>query len=45
MNPVHTLPTYVFEIQFNILLYLGLASGLFPAGLPTKTLQAFLSLP
>ena len=43
-HPVHTLPNYFFKIHFNIILLPMpcLPSGLFPAGFPSKTLNAFL---
>jgi hypothetical protein len=41
MNPVHITPSYVSEIQLR----LGLPSGLFPSGFPTKIIYAFLSSP
>jgi hypothetical protein len=41
---VHTLPSHFFKIYFNIIPYkhLGLPSGLFPSGYPTKALYALL---
>jgi hypothetical protein len=43
-DPVHTIPSYISKIQFNIVhppLLLGLPSGLFPSGFPTNILYAF----
>jgi hypothetical protein len=42
--PAHDLPSYLFKFYFNIILHLrlGLSSGLFPSGYPTKTLYVFL---
>jgi hypothetical protein len=45
INPTHTIPSYLSLISILILfthLLLGLSSGLFPSGLPTKILYAFL---
>jgi hypothetical protein len=44
INPVHTTPSYLCKIQYNIIisLRLGLPSGLLPSGFPTKILHAFL---
>lgn len=43
-NPLHILPYVFFKIYFNIIIHpsLGLPSCLFPAGLSTATLCAFL---
>jgi hypothetical protein len=39
-------PSYFCQIHFNIILQrLGLPSGLFPSGFPTKILYAFLFSP
>jgi hypothetical protein len=40
INPVHTTRSYLSKIHFNITfpLRLGLPSGLFPFGFPTKTI-------
>jgi hypothetical protein len=42
MNAVHTLILF-FKIHFNVILHLGLGlpSGLFPLGFPTKSMYAF----
>lgn len=44
MNPVHGLPSHPFMIRFNIILPPKSRSfkSIFPSGLPTKTLYAFL---
>jgi hypothetical protein len=44
-NPIHTIPSYLSKIHFNILthLRLGLPSGLFSSGFPTNILYAFFS--
>jgi hypothetical protein len=42
MNPVHTTPS-LLVLSFH--LHIGLPSGLFPSGFPTKTLYAFLFTP
>ena len=43
INPVHALPSYFFEIRFNIILpYVGLPSVFFLSSSPTKTLYAFI---
>jgi len=46
-HPVHTFPLYFLTIHSNIIFpsCLGLPSGLFPSGLPTKILYEFLILP
>ena len=46
-NPVHIPTSYLLEIHPNIIHYLrlGLPSGLFPSGFPTKTLYTPLSSP
>jgi hypothetical protein len=42
INPVHTTPFYLRSILIlSTHLQLGLSSGLFPSGLPTKILYAF----
>jgi hypothetical protein len=41
INPVHTTPSYLSKIHLR----LGLPSGLFPSGLPTKIVYAFLLSP
>jgi hypothetical protein len=43
MNPVHTTPSYVCKIIFNIILPLtyGFLSGIFPSDFPTTILRAF----
>jgi hypothetical protein len=46
MNPAHTFPLYFPKIHPLILschLHIGLLSGLFPSGLPTKPFSHFLS--
>jgi hypothetical protein len=44
MNPVHTFPHYSSKLHFNGLpLCIGLPGGLFPSGLQTKILHAFLT--
>jgi hypothetical protein len=46
INPVHTTPSYLSKIYFNIVhLRLGLPSGLFPSGFPTKILYEFIFSP
>jgi hypothetical protein len=48
INPVHTTPSYLSKIHFNInppSVRLVLSSGLFPSGFPTRILYAFLLLP
>jgi hypothetical protein len=47
MNPVHTPSAYFFKINFNIIIpsCLGLPSGLFSSGFPTKTFVHFPALP
>jgi hypothetical protein len=44
INAVHTTPTYYSKIYFNIIphLGLGLPSGLFPSGFPTKIVYKFI---
>jgi hypothetical protein len=44
INPIHTIPSYLSKINFNIVhhLRLGLPSGLFPSGFPTNILCKFL---
>jgi hypothetical protein len=44
INPIHTIPSYISKIHFNIIhpLRLGLLSGLFPSVFPTNVLYAFL---
>jgi hypothetical protein len=46
MNPIHV-PTSLLEIPLHIFSYLrlGLPTGLFPSGLPTKALYAPLLFP
>jgi hypothetical protein len=46
INPVHTTPSYLSKIHFNIPnhLRLVLPSGLFPSGLPTNILQVYAHL-
>jgi hypothetical protein len=46
ITPVHTTPSYLSKIQFNIIprLCLGLPSGLFPSGLPPKIYTHYSSL-
>jgi hypothetical protein len=46
-DSVHTIPSYLSKIHFNIVhpLRLGLPSGLFPSGFPTNILYAFLVSP
>jgi hypothetical protein len=43
----HAPPSHFLKIHFNIIphIHLGLPSGLFPSGLPTKTLYALLLSP
>jgi hypothetical protein len=45
--PVHTIPSYLSKIHFNIVhhLRLGLSSGLLPSGFPINILYAFLFSP
>jgi hypothetical protein len=45
INPIYTTPSYFSKINFNIIphLCLGLPSGLFHSGFPTKTMYAVLS--
>jgi hypothetical protein len=45
--PFHTTPSYLSNINFNIILhqYLSLHSDLFPSGFPTKILYAFIFCP
>jgi len=47
INPVHVLPSYLFQIHFNIISHLcqGPPSGLFPSDFPTKALYTFLLSP
>jgi hypothetical protein len=47
INPVHTTPSRLSKIHFNIVhpLRLGIPSGLFPSGFPTNILYAFLFSP
>jgi hypothetical protein len=47
INPVHTSPSYLYKVHLNISLHLrlGLSSGLFPSGFPTKILYAVLFSP
>jgi hypothetical protein len=46
IDPAHTTPTYISKIHLNIILSRPcLPSGLFPSGIPTKTLYAFLVSP
>jgi hypothetical protein len=47
MNPIHTFQPYFPQISSNIIspLRLGLPSGLFPPGLPTKILYALVISP
>jgi len=47
MNPVHYCPPYFPKIHANIIFHLclGLPNGLFPPGIPTKILYAFLISP
>jgi hypothetical protein len=47
LNPIHTPTSYVLKIHHNIYfcLRLGLPSGLFPSGFPTKTLYTPLPSP
>jgi hypothetical protein len=45
INPVHTTPSYLSKIRFNIILHLHLRSDLFPSGFRTKILYAFLFAP
>ena len=42
INPVQVFPSHILKTQSNIIYYLHLGhpSGLFPSGLPTKTLYA-----
>jgi hypothetical protein len=42
INPVHTTLSYISKIHFNIILSLGLPSGLFPSGFPNNILYALL---
>jgi hypothetical protein len=44
IDPIHTIPSYLPKIHFNIL-RLGLPSGLFPSGSLTNILYAFLFSP
>jgi hypothetical protein len=43
ISPIHTIPSYLSKIHFNIVhpLRLGLPSGLFPSGFPTNILYAY----
>jgi hypothetical protein len=45
-NAFHIAPSYFFKIHFNIILHLhlGLSSGLFSSGSPTKFLYALLPI-
>jgi hypothetical protein len=47
IDPVHTIPSYLSKIYFNIVQYLrlGLPSVLFPSGFPTNILYVFLLYP
>jgi hypothetical protein len=47
MNPVHITPPYFCNIHLSIILPLrvGLSTGLYPSGSPTKTLYASLFSP
>jgi hypothetical protein len=47
INPIHSIPSYLSKIRFNMSTYLrlGLPSGLFPSGFPTNILYAFLFAP
>jgi len=47
MNPVHNFLSYFSKINliFTLHLCLGLPTGLFPSGFPTKVLYAFLIFP
>jgi hypothetical protein len=47
INPVHTTPSYLSKIYFNIVqpLLLCFPSGLLPSGFPTNILYAFLFFP
>jgi hypothetical protein len=44
INPIHTIPSYLSKIHFNIVhaLRLGLPSGLLPSGFPTNIPYAFI---
>jgi hypothetical protein len=44
MNSFHTLPPYFLKIHLTLFsdLCLGILSGVFPSGFPTKILYAFL---
>jgi hypothetical protein len=41
INPVHTTPSYLSKIHFNIIHKPSFPSGFFPSGLPTEILYAF----
>jgi hypothetical protein len=46
IDPIHTIPSYTRSILIlSIHLRLGLPSGLFPSGFPTKILYAFVFCP
>jgi hypothetical protein len=47
IDPIHTIPSYLSKMHFNIvhLRTFGLPSGLFPSGILTNILYAFLFSP
>jgi hypothetical protein len=47
LNPIHALPSYFLKVHFNLVLPRtpGLPSGLFPLGVPTKTLYVLFFSP